>query len=109
MRIPSKSLFYIRFHGFGSRPWFNYNFSESELQDWASKLKPILTEINSNLVQKRKAVLYFNNHFSGYAVKNALYLAKILNIPVKNSAKNLAKPINVLTKSQHSIDDFMQI
>jgi uncharacterized protein YecE (DUF72 family) len=108
LRIPSESLFYIRFHGFGSKPWFNYNFSESELQDWAEKLKPILNRINHKNPPESKAVLYFNNHFSGYAVKNALYMAKILDIPVKNNTKNLTKPINILTKSQHSIDDFMR-
>ena len=107
LRTTSKSLFYIRFHGYGKKPWFNYNFTNSELEEWAYKLKPILNDVLKEKTEKRKAVLYFNNHFSGYAIKNALYLAKLLNIPVRNKASNLKKPFNILLKSQSSIDDYL--
>ena len=33
--------------------------------------------------------IYFNNHFSGYAVKNSLMLMKELGIQPRNSPKNV--------------------
>jgi uncharacterized protein YecE (DUF72 family) len=62
----TSDLFYLRFHGFGKKIWFNYNFSEDELNEYASKLLPILEDIRRNQLTggKRKAALYFNNHNS---------------------------------------------
>jgi uncharacterized protein YecE (DUF72 family) len=117
--ITNDSLFYLRFHGFGKNPWFNYCFSDTELDDWSQKLAPIIDEhrnMADDGVQKnqpKRAVLYFNNHFSGNAVKNALYLANILQIPVKKTLND----VNGTTKSsgsvglsskQKKIDEFYQ-
>jgi uncharacterized protein YecE (DUF72 family) len=110
--ITNDELFYIRFHGYGDKPWFNYNFTNDQLNEWASKLVPIMESIQKR--KGRKAALYFNNHFSGYAVKNALYLAQKMNLPHKNPSECLQKPLYALSdpscKSeggrQKSIDDF---
>lgn len=67
--ITVPDLFYLRFHGYGSKPWWNYQFSDEELETWAKKVLNI-AEKNP----KCTIINYFNNHFSGYAVKNALDL-----------------------------------
>lgn len=106
IKFASESLFYIRFHGYGDKPWFNYNFTEEQLVQWADNLKPIINKIREKKGSKQRAVLYFNNHFSGYAIKNALYLSKLMDLPVKRRIRDLKKPIDVLFKSQKSLDDF---
>jgi len=118
--ITNEELFYIRFHGYGQRPWFNYEFTEKELNEWAEKLTPIVQSAQSsaNQPKKRKVAIYFNNHFSGYAVKNALFLAQRMNLPHKNGLNSLQKPLYALNdpsavsedgfkgKKQKSLDDF---
>ncbi|MHA1728012.1 MAG: DUF72 domain-containing protein [Promethearchaeota archaeon] len=106
LEITSESLFYIRFHGFGVKPWFNYCFTDEQLDGWAEKLNPILIDIREQKDSNRKAVLYFNNHFSGYAVKNALYIAKKMELQHKKGVKDLTKSLKILNRSQKSIDDF---
>lgn len=106
IKFASESLFYIRFHGYGDKPWFNYNFTDEQLEHWAENLKPIINKIRAKKDSKQRAVLYFNNHFSGYAIKNAFYLSKLLDLPVKRRVRDLKKPLNVLVKSQKSLDDF---
>jgi len=71
--ITCPSSAYIRFHGFGTHPMFNYKFSDAEIQEWVPKIK--------NIAGKVRVHVYFNNHFSGYAVQNALTLMDFLDIP----------------------------
>jgi uncharacterized protein YecE (DUF72 family) len=114
--ITNEELFYMRFHGFGQKPWFNYNFTNDQLIDWADKLQPIVQSALNPTPQgkKRKVAIYFNNHFSGYAVKNALYLAQRMKLPHKNPVECLQKPLYALNdpscpsdgKKQKSLDDF---
>jgi uncharacterized protein YecE (DUF72 family) len=115
--ITNDELFYMRFHGYGQKPWFNYNFTEDQLNEWAEKLTPIIDSAQKKENQRkkpRKVALYFNNHFSGYAVKNALFLAKKMNLPHKNGKDCLQKPLYALNdpscdsegKRQRSLDDF---
>jgi len=60
---------YIRFHGRGS--WYSSNYSDKELKEWAAKIKK----------SKAKNVwVYFNNDANAYAVKNCIYLKKLLKI-----------------------------
>ncbi len=76
----TSNIFYMRFHGFGQKIWFDYLFSEKDLDEW----KPKIVELKEKM---EKVILYFNNHFSGNAVKNADYMKKILEIanPMKPS------------------------
>ncbi|MGB9727231.1 MAG: DUF72 domain-containing protein [Nitrososphaeria archaeon] len=62
---------YVRWHGRGSRPWYYYEYREDELREWVPRLNKIASEVE---------ILYgyFNNHFRGYAPKNALQMLKLL-------------------------------
>jgi uncharacterized protein YecE (DUF72 family) len=77
--FPKKS--YVRFHGFGTNPMFNYNFTTEEIQDWTVKLKALAGKIDGTVH------VYFNNHFSGYAVQNAQTLMDFLEVPHPDLAK----------------------
>jgi len=90
MDITTNELAYIRFHGFGYKPWWNYHFSSDELDLWAGKIQQSLEQH-----PKIRHVAYFNNHFSGNAVKNAQDLLPRLNL------KPLTD-ISILNKNFHT-------
>jgi len=109
--ITSNDLFYIRFHGFNQKsgPWFNYNFSDNELEYWYSKFKGLLEKLKKNSINIKKIAIYFNNHFNGNAVKNAIDFSKKLNIKLDYDKKHLKKPIEFFInreKNQKKIDEF---
>lgn len=64
---------YVRWHGHGSAPWFNYRYTDEQLKEWVPKLKE---------VQKKTKETYgmFNNHFHGYAPENCLKIMEMLGI-----------------------------
>ncbi len=59
---------YMRFHG--KSQWYNYNYSDDELQDWSIKIKKMSAP---------RIYIYFNNDAETNAVKNARYLQELLN------------------------------
>jgi len=104
MDITNEDFFYIRFHGYGKKPWFDYYFKENEIKNWAGKINNIMNNI-------RKIGIYFNNHFSGYATKNSLMMMKELKVepktyPDKINLLDLQKETGVYSKNQKSLDDF---
>ncbi|MDV3244889.1 MAG: DUF72 domain-containing protein [Nitrososphaerales archaeon] len=62
---------FIRWHGRGQRPWYNYRYTEGELLGWAPKVKEVTSRVG-------KTYGYFNNHFRGFAVENSLKMMGIL-------------------------------
>ncbi|TEU08687.1 DUF72 domain-containing protein [Candidatus Bathyarchaeota archaeon] len=62
---------YVRWHGYGVSPWYNYNYSPEELEKWI----PRVEEVRS---KARRTYGYFNNHFSANAVKNAVEMLQML-------------------------------
>ncbi|MEM1558005.1 MAG: DUF72 domain-containing protein [Thermoproteota archaeon] len=78
---------YVRFHGRGGRPWYYYDYRIEELKEWKSKLG----ELSAN---SKRVYVYFNNHFKGYAVKNALQMMKIMGTIEKHQEEALNKILN---------------
>jgi uncharacterized protein YecE (DUF72 family) len=62
---------FIRWHGRGDRPWYNYRYKQDELQGWTKKVEAIATKT-------KKVYGYFNNHFGGAAVENSLKMMELL-------------------------------
>ncbi len=62
---------FVRWHGHGERPWYNYRYRQDELQDWSKKVEAIATKT-------KKVYGYFNNHFHGNAVENSLKMMELL-------------------------------
>jgi uncharacterized protein YecE (DUF72 family) len=63
---------YIRWHGRGSRPWYNYHYSKKELKEWIPKMKKVSKKVN-------KIYGYFNNHYHGYAAENCIEILEMFN------------------------------
>ncbi|MFQ5950640.1 MAG: DUF72 domain-containing protein [Candidatus Geothermarchaeales archaeon] len=73
---------YIRWHGRGQRPWFNYRYRSEELEPWVPKVE----EVTSST---KKTFGFFNNHFHGFAVENGLQILEMLGqlSPAQRQAK----------------------
>jgi len=74
--LPPSTVFtadfsYIRWHGKGQRPWFNYRYSEEELREWVPKVK-------ESAEKTERVYGYFNNHFHGYAPENCIQLLEMM-------------------------------
>jgi uncharacterized protein YecE (DUF72 family) len=85
MDITTPDLFYLRFHGYGKKIWFDYLFSDSELSHWAKELSKLIEE-NPKII----TLAYFNNHFSGNAVKNALDFIPKMGLPKPPDIKTIS-------------------
>ena len=62
---------FVRWHGHGDKPWYNYRYKQEELQSWEKKVEAIAAKT-------KKVYGYFNNHFRGYAVENSLKMMELL-------------------------------
>ncbi|MEM2930895.1 MAG: DUF72 domain-containing protein [Thermoproteota archaeon] len=78
---------YVRFHGRGKRPWYYYDYRVDELNEWKERLAELSSEA-------KRVYVYFNNHFRGYAVKNALQMMKIIGTAEKPHEEALNKILN---------------
>jgi hypothetical protein len=80
----TSSLAYVRWHGRGSSLWFNYRYSNEQLQEWVPKIKEV--------TEKADRILgYFNNHFHGYAPENCLQIMQMLGIQTPRGSEALNK------------------
>jgi uncharacterized protein YecE (DUF72 family) len=75
---------FVRWHGRGERPWYNYRYRQEELQEWTKKVEAIATKT-------KKVYGYFNNHFHGYAVENSLKMMELLGSANQEQRGILAK------------------
>jgi uncharacterized protein YecE (DUF72 family) len=67
----TSNIAYFRWHGRGTRPWYNYCYSAKELEPWIPK-------IEDTTRKAEKVFGYFNNHYHGHAVKNCLQMLEML-------------------------------
>ena len=71
--VTTADFAFIRWHGRGSRPWYNYRYSDRELDGWVPKVKEVTARV-------KKTFGYFNNHFRGFAVENSLKMMEKLGV-----------------------------
>ena len=63
---------YFRWHGRGTRPWYDYHYSEKELEEWVPRVEKAKEKVS-------KTYGYFNNHYHGYAVENCIEILEMLD------------------------------
>ncbi len=104
VHVTSK-IVYFRWHGKGSRPWYNYRYGLKELEPWVPKIKEV--------AHKAETVYgYFNNHYHGYAVENCLQILEMLGgltlkqTEAKKSIENHFKMLGKVGKP--SLDAFIK-
>ena len=77
---------YLRWHGRGNRPWYDYHYSEEELREWVPKVQEAQGSVKT-------LYGYFNNHFHGYAVENCLRIMQMMGelSPQQEEALSIAQ------------------
>lgn len=90
---------YVRWHGHGLRPWYNYRYEEEELEEWLPRLEEVSGK--SSLV-----LGYFNNHFAGNAPLNALQMLSILGEANERQQRKLVSMTKSMASQQTTLDDF---
>jgi uncharacterized protein YecE (DUF72 family) len=86
----TSDLAYFRWHGQGTRPWYNYRYHAEELEPWIPRVKEVAGKVE-------KVYGYFNNHYHGYAVENCLQVLEMLGVltsgqvEAKNRVENYFK------------------
>jgi uncharacterized protein YecE (DUF72 family) len=88
---------YFRWHGRGEKPWFDYRYSEQELEEWVPKVEEVSGKV-------KKVFGYFNNHFHGYAPENCLHLLERLNLLTEQQRKAKVK----FSEKQIGLDHFFR-
>jgi uncharacterized protein YecE (DUF72 family) len=106
MDVTNSKLSYIRFHGYGEKIWFDYDFKEEEIGKWAQSIQKIIPKVE-------KIGIYFNNHFSGYAAKNSFMLMKELGVHPRNppdrvNLLDIKKKTGEYSKGQTDFDKFLK-
>lgn len=75
---------FIRMHGRSKGYWYNYLYSEDELKPWVEKVN----EIKENV---KVLHVYFNNHYGGKAVYNALKFREMAGEKLSSDEKHMLK------------------
>ncbi|MEI6308069.1 MAG: DUF72 domain-containing protein [bacterium] len=92
-RLPiTAPLSYFRFHGRNAADWwrgnvetrYKYLYSEEELKGLAERVRETAEDPRTE-----RELVFFNNHFSGYAPRNASGLAELLELPFQKEALSL--------------------
>jgi uncharacterized protein YecE (DUF72 family) len=71
---------YFRWHGRGTKPWFDYRYSKEEIDRWIPRIEAAAESV-------KKVYGYFNNHFHGYAPENCLHLIEKLGLLTEQQKK----------------------
>ncbi len=87
--IVTADFAFIRWHGRGSRPWYNYRYNERELEAWVPKVKEVAGAA-------KKTFGYFNNHFRGFAVENSLRMMNMLGVATPKQDETREKATNYI-------------
>ncbi len=75
---------FLRWHGRGDKPWYNYRYRQDELREWTKRVEAMATKT-------KKVYGYFNNHFRGYAVENSLQMMELLGSSTVERRKMLGQ------------------
>lgn len=90
---------YIRWHGHGENPWFNYRFSTQELEAWVPRLEQVTGSVEATFG-------YFNNHFAGNAPLNAFQMISLLEMISPKQQAKLDRMLKVSETTQATLDEF---
>ena len=82
---------YIRWHGHGKDPWYDYRYSEDELKAWVPKVHEVAAHAD-------EVYGFWNNHYHGYAPENGLQVLEMLGVPVTPAQQGAARRIREYRK-----------
>src|SRR5947209_4365795 len=80
----TSAMAYLRWHGHGTDPWYNYRYGEEEIQSWVPRVQQVAS-------QAETVYGFFNNHFHGYAPENCLQILRMLGIQTQEQARAIQR------------------
>jgi len=86
---------YVRWHGHGTAPWFNFRYKDEQLQEWVPKINEIGR-------QTKETYGFFNNHFHGYAPENCLRIMEMLGVATPEQAAARKRITEYIDRSQRA-------
>jgi len=97
---------YIRWHGQGTRPWYNYHYSKEELESWVPRVRTVVG-------QAKTTYGFFNNHYHGYAPENCLQILEMLGVALPPQTRGLERLLRfqerrsgTSPRRKQTLDDF---
>jgi uncharacterized protein YecE (DUF72 family) len=93
--ITSADHSFVRFHGRNTKGhyWYNYLYSKKELEPWVEK-------VNQIREQTKVLRVYFNNHYGGKAVVNALQFKEMTsNTPLPENERKVLEHAETYLKT----------
>ncbi len=75
---------YIRWHGHGQDPWYNYRYPSEQLEEWVPRVQQVAS-------QAETVFGFFNNHYHGYAPENSLQILRMLGVEDEAKARSLGR------------------
>ena len=88
---------YFRWYGRGKQSWFDYRYSEEELEE-------IVPKVEETSGKVKKVLGYFDNHFHGYAPEKCLHLLEGLNLLTEQQTRAKGR----LSQKQSGLDRFFR-
>ena len=86
---------FIRWHGRGTRPWYNYRYNDRELDAWVPKVRDVTSRV-------KRTYGYFNNHFRGFAVENSLRMMEKLGVSTPQQEEIRARATRFIDTGRNS-------
>ncbi len=83
---------YVRWHGHGQEPWYNYRYPEPQLLEWVPRVQQVAS-------QAQTVFGFFNNHYHGYAPENCLQILRMLGVDDSDKARALGRIENFRKRS----------
>jgi len=80
----TSSVAYIRWHGHGQEPWYNYRYPPEQLEEWVPRVRQVAS-------QAETVFGFFNNHYHGYAPENSLQILRMLGVEDEAKARALGR------------------
>ncbi len=102
----TSDMAYVRWHGRGTKMWYNYRYSKDELAPWIPKIK--------EMSQSADVYGFFNNHYHGYAPENCIEVLEMLGIAtpeqktVEQRISNYQKSRPVTKAVTMTLGDFIE-
>ncbi len=91
----TSSAAYVRWHGHGTDPWYNYHYSEEELKTWVPRVQQVAS-------QSETVFGFFNNHFHGYAPENCIQILRMLGVQTQEQARALQRIEGFRKQASHA-------
>jgi len=85
LRVTAKTA-YVRWHGHGKDPWYDYRYSDEELKAWVPKVQEVTARAD-------EVYGFWNNHYHGYAPENCLQVLEMLGVGLTPAQVEAARRI----------------